>query len=308
MKTAGAPTQYDSLDEAWHAVAKHLMEDGEHRSSRAGDVIELLGYSFRLRTPLASWVNSRIRKASKAYAAAELLWYLSGSNRGAHIAAYAPSYENFLNDGVAYGAYGKRWKDYNQLRQLILTLMRARDSRQAVLANWTPHDITEAARGDKRDIPCTLALQFILRDSSVTGRPALNVVTTMRANDWWLGMPYDVWCFSQVQRLIAAALRVDPGWYQHQVGSLHAYDRNRDGLVAACEEQATEAPFDDGDMGRIDGLESFEDAVATATAEEDLVRTSRKAPRREVVELLGRGSLLAVCLRRCWEKLDGRKG
>jgi hypothetical protein len=81
--------------------------------------------------------------------------------------------------------------------------------------------------GDKKDIPCTLSIQFFIRD----GR--LHCVTTMRSNDIWLGLPYDIFCFTCLQRLIAEALKVPTGFYIHQAGSLHLYARNAEKMDTA---------------------------------------------------------------------------
>jgi len=48
----------------------------------------------------------------------------------------------------------------------------------------------------------------------------------MRSNDAWLGLPYDVFCFTTLQKIVAAALGIECDWYQHQVGSMHLYGRN----------------------------------------------------------------------------------
>jgi len=48
----------------------------------------------------------------------------------------------------------------------------------------------------------------------------------MRSNDVWLGMPYDIWCFTCIQILIAQELGVEVGSYIHQPGSLHLYEKN----------------------------------------------------------------------------------
>jgi hypothetical protein len=68
------------------------------------------------------------------------------------------------------------------------------------------------------------------------------MIATMRSNDLWLGLPYDVFAFTCIQQMVAAALGVGLGWYQHQAGSLHVYDRNMEKTKAA----ANPLPFDTG--------------------------------------------------------------
>jgi len=214
--------RYGSLDEMWSHAVLQLLFVSPAVESRAGGTLEQLGFVGRLTNVRRNVLWNEVRLASPIYAAAELLWYLSGSADGAMIRAYAPQYEGFLDDkGVAYGAYGRRWAEHAQLEHVIGVLREKRASRQAVVVSWEARDLAAARQGGCRDVPCTLALQFLLRDGE------LNLVATMRSNDVWLGMPYDVFCFTVIQQLIAAAVGAEPGWYQHQAGSLHLYDQHR---------------------------------------------------------------------------------
>jgi hypothetical protein len=132
--------------------------------------------------------------------------------------AYAKSYAKYADEnGKVRGAYGPRLM--GQLYDCVQMLKRDRRSRQAVVAIWNKHDV-EDANGGQSHVPCTLSLQFLLRDEQ------LHCVGTMRSNDAWLGFPYDVFAFTCVQRLVASALDASVGWYKHQVGSMHAYERD----------------------------------------------------------------------------------
>lgn len=70
--------------------------------------------------------------------------------------------------------------------------------------------------------PCLSSLMFNVRDDK------LNCIATMRSNDAWLGFPLDVFQFTLFQHLVAAALDLEVGWYQHNVGSMHLYERDRE--------------------------------------------------------------------------------
>ena len=52
------------------------------------------------------------------------------------------------------------------------------------------------------------------------------MLTYMRSNDVYLGMPHDVFCFTMLQEIMARKVSADIGTYQHAVGSLHLYNRN----------------------------------------------------------------------------------
>lgn len=240
---------YDSLDELWldaleEALARPAIP------SRDGECHETLGFVGRLANPLACFIFNPERRLSPSYAAAELIWYLSGQASIEMIKEYAPQYERFANDGVAHGAYGRRLfgsgdeayasfaeqvcmdakhelheavvgkRCASQWYTLLQVLKKSSGTRQAVISLWSPSDLLYSFAGTKNDIPCTLSLQFLIRD----GR--LCLITTMRSNDLWLGTPYDVFCFCHLQMIVSETLQVPIGWYQHQAGSLHVYGRN----------------------------------------------------------------------------------
>ena len=71
-----------------------------------------------------------------------------------------------------------------------------------------------------KDVPCTLALQFFIRDG------ALHQVASMRSSDLVLGIALDIPAFTMFQELLALELGVECGSYTHISNSLHIYQRN----------------------------------------------------------------------------------
>lgn len=222
---------FETIDELWLDAARQIHEDGHDVGSRDGETREILGYTARLENPRANFMFNPLRKLSASYAAAEVLWYLSGEDRIDRIVAYAPQYERFAEDGIAHGAYGHRWGMElfmnSQMHHLCILLKEKQESRQAVVTMWDQGDLVCACVGKKKDLPCTLALNFIVREGK------LNLVATMRSNDIWLGLPYDIYAFTCIQQLIASHLKLELGWYQHQATSLHVYKRNQEKFDAA---------------------------------------------------------------------------
>lgn len=78
---------------------------------------------------------------------------------------------------------------------------------------WSPNPAAS------KDIPCTVALQFIRRSD------VLHLIVTMRSSDVWLGLPYDFYVFSQLLNCMAGELGCEQGWVQFQLGSSHLYER-----------------------------------------------------------------------------------
>ena len=211
---------YSNIDKLWLSIIHEIIMTGQEMPSRVGRIKEITGYSATLLNIESTFLLNPRRKLSPMYAAAETLWYLSGAGKIEMLIAYAPQYVNFAEDGVAFGAYGARIKQFNQLSLLIDVLRKSPNSRQALISFWQGSDLEHAYLGDHKDLPCTMSLQFLIRDN------ALHLIATMRSNDAWLGTPYDIFAFTCLQRLIADALNVNYGTYTHQVGSMHLYEKN----------------------------------------------------------------------------------
>jgi thymidylate synthase len=92
---------------------------------------------------------------------------------------------------------------------------------------------------EHKDIPCTCTLQFFVRNE------LLELVTYMRSNDVYLGLPHDVFAFTMLQEIVATTLGIDVGSYRHAVGSLHLYDDDRPQALEFLREgwQSTQKPM-----------------------------------------------------------------
>lgn len=209
----------NSLTDAWNEWYSLLSMQGKSDSSRDGEVCgEILNAVTVIKDPTQNILKSDIRKLPMRYAVGELLWYLSGSNKLSAIKRYSKAWENLSDDGeTVNSAYGYRIAnqfDFNQWEYVKGLIKKDPNTRQAVI------HIKDASDKPTKDTPCTVSLQFLLRDGK------LHLTTYMRSNDIWLGFPYDVFSFTCLQILMANELDVDIGEYTHIAGSLHLYTRN----------------------------------------------------------------------------------
>ncbi|MCW5658873.1 MAG: thymidylate synthase [Burkholderiaceae bacterium] len=160
----------------------------------------------------------------------EWLWYLSGHNRLDFIKYYLPHYKDLTDDGTTiHGGYGPRLfgpRQAGQIKRVISLLKKKPDSRQAVVQIFRGDDLI----GNHKDVPCTCTLQFMIRSKR------LHLLTTMRSNDAYIGLPHDVFAFTMLQELVARSVDVELGLYKHFVGSFHLYDKNRDKAAQYLEE------------------------------------------------------------------------
>ncbi|MGW9205685.1 thymidylate synthase [Embleya sp. NPDC055664] len=209
----------DSVAELFtRAVA--LTKDGRRVSPRAMATREVFDVNLRLTRPRARLLLAPpARVLNPAFAVAETVWILSGTD-DPWIFEYNTRLAQYADDGVLRGAYGPRlrnWHGYvDQLRRVLEILQADPDSRRAVIQLYDPGRDTAG----HSDVPCTLGFRFHLRE----GR--LLMSTTMRGQDVWIGMPYDLFFFTTLHELVAGWLDAELGDYHHHVDSLHIYERD----------------------------------------------------------------------------------
>lgn len=211
----------DTLDDIMRCALDAIMTNGEPISPSKGDCHELRGVLLEIANPRARLSRSESR--GQAFSClGEFCWYLSGANELDFIEYYIPKYRHFAESGVLFGAYGPRLLHMrgavNQLETVFRLLQCKPSSRQAVIQLFNAEDILN----HHKDVPCTSSLQFFIRNDH------LELLTIMRSNDAYLGLPHDVFCFTMLQEFLARRLCVELGPYRHFVGSLHLYDQNID--------------------------------------------------------------------------------
>lgn len=218
----GFKADFESANDAWEFMYKALRSEvqyGEPHTSRAGSVSdELLNVTIVVKDPTKNFVDSQIRKLSVRYAVGELMWYLSGSNQLRDISQYGKFWESISDDKETLNSsYGHRIKHkfgFDQWEHCKQLLQNDPYSRQAVI------HIKDASNEPTKDTPCTVAIQYQIRDNK------LYATTFMRSNDIWLGLPYDMFAFMNLQVKMAMELGVELGEYTHFAGSLHLYEKD----------------------------------------------------------------------------------
>lgn len=251
----------DSLDDLLFKVYKRILARGTAIKPSKGNARETSGMLLKLSAPRVRLSRSESRGLLFS-CLGELLWILAGSNRLDFIQHYIPGYDEFSDDKkTIYGAYGPRLfgkTPNNQVARVIQLLKDKRDSRQAVLQLFDRTDTLES----HKDVPCTCTLQFMVRDSR------LHMLTSMRSNDAWLGLPHDVFTFTMIQELVAQSVGIELGGYKHAVGSLHLYDADHDKALRFLSEgwqtHRPMPPMPKGDpWASVKSLVAFEKKVRT---------------------------------------------
>lgn len=201
--------------EQWVNVFRTVMNDGKVRESREGKTREIVCWTGRFEDPHFQVVAGR--GGSERFALIEQLCYLAGDDSR----VLAKNFPGFLKyqepSGAWHGAYGPRLRF--TLHYTVEELSRHQNSRRGVSLIYRPEDTMFAARRARRDIPCTICLNFWVDEED-----ALNCHVFMRSTDVWKGLYYDVPAFHAVQTMVASALGLLEGPLWLTTTSLHVYE------------------------------------------------------------------------------------
>jgi thymidylate synthase len=218
----------ESADDLLHDALSSVIERGERIDPTRGPALELTGVALELARPRARL--SRSERRGKLFSAlGELCWYLSESDSTDHIAYYIRRYADEDEGGHIHGAYGPRLFRFDGVDQIQAVIHRLRErpsSRRAVIQLFDRKDVAES----HKDVPCTCTLQFLVRQGE------LQLITHMRSNDAYFGLPHDIFAFTMLQELVASSLGLPPGRYTHLVGSFHLYERDVENARAYLDE------------------------------------------------------------------------
>lgn len=181
---------------------------------------EILADSFTIEAPRERLLRVAARRISTKFLVANTVWTIAGGHEAAMIASYNAKARDFARDRSHFEAsFGARlFSPGNQLRHVERRLRADPESRRGTAVIYVPEDTLT----DRLDVPCALALQFLIRD----GR--LHAIAVMRSQSAAMVMPYDVFLFTMLQEILAVRLSIPLGNYIHMAGSMHYYKEEED--------------------------------------------------------------------------------
>ncbi len=234
----------DNFSRDYKELLAWICDAGNEVSPRGLPTFEIENAVIRITDPSTTQPIGQNRGYSPGILAAEMLQWLSGTSDLVQLNAVSKDrFLNYSDDGVVlYGAYGPR--AYATLNRAARILKKDPDSRQAVAVLWDGREVDET-----KDLPCTLSWGFRLRDGK------LKMTTTMRSNDAWRGMAYDLTCMTRIGSAMAWALGVEFDEYTHVAYSLHVYHSDHDAISALTpvDSNAQQPPMlDGGEVSDID--------------------------------------------------------
>lgn len=208
----------NDLRDGYIDLIEFVENEGELVSPRGMKTKEVRNATIVLTDPVAAIPMGVGRKLNMKIGAVETTQLIAGVSSAMQLnLASNNAFEAYMNDGRLLGAYGPRL--FGQLENVVRMIARDPDTRQAAALVWRGNETDLALDGNK-DVPCTVALSWNVRDGK------LNASTVMRSNDVHLGVAYDFWMFTRLQMTLAWALGLELGDYRHHAISLHVYERD----------------------------------------------------------------------------------
>lgn len=217
----------DTANELYLKIIKELSANPQYITSPRGmEIKETLGAVVRLNDAKQSLNTLAARKNNYAFGIIEKFEYALGISHPERLIAYNKNYASHANEyGLYDGSYAERTGYW--LKHIINLIKSDKDTRQAVISIYGMQD-----RHKTKDVPCTLSLQFFVRDNK------LNLIATMRSNDVLWGVPYDTNAFCFLQEVVASATGYEMGYYELHAGSLHIYTEREEQLLKLLDDSS----------------------------------------------------------------------
>lgn len=129
-------------------------------------------------------------------------------------------WSQFIRNGRFAYTYSERL--YPQYMKVLTELETKPNTRQAVLTMFWPQDQDQLGGQDR--VPCSMTYQFLRRENG------LYLIYTMRSCDFYKFFLADVFFACKLLEHFATILEITPRSFQHQIGSLHAFEEDLEGV------------------------------------------------------------------------------
>lgn len=198
-------------------------------NTRTGVKIKMLegGYSFKLDLSRGRLPVAGNRKYFPRVAAAETAWQFMGTQDASFILRKAKKvWGKFVRDGKLETSYGYRWREHFGRDQIALAMDELRHNptnRQLYISAWDPS--CDGLGGEQPpNIPCPVGFSLTCTENR------LHCSVFIRSSDVFVGLPYDVMCYSLTLDAIAASLDLKPGTLHVTLAHPHVYEPHFDDL------------------------------------------------------------------------------
>lgn len=152
---------------------------------------------------------------------AELLWFISGdTNNNTLKQQNVHIWDEWEGENGELGPiYGKQWRDFNGVDQLLRVQQSLREdpySRRHIVSAWNPAEVDNMALP-----PCHTMFQFY-----VDNHGRLDCQLYQRSADLFLGVPFNIASYSLLTLMMAQTTGLQPGRFVHTIGDAHIYSNH----------------------------------------------------------------------------------
>jgi thymidylate synthase len=283
---------FKDLNSAFCESLAKLKRRGSSVASRGSNQREILFHSICITDPTALTIAPPIRKFKPTYAIAEWLWYLSRDRQVKNIGKWAEVWNQIQDSkGECESNYGEYIfnQQYGCPESLLQwewvrkELLNDRDTRRGTITINQPYHKYR----NPKDYTCTQYIHFFIRDNK------LHLGVHMRSNDAVFGFCNDAWTFCMFQQLMlndlnALGANVELGYYYHNAGSYHIYERHWKmmDLIINNYRKTHRKKYPDLKKYKLKSIITSEDIFQHALSTQDISLEKIKQHTNEVMELI----------------------
>tara|TARA_B110001454_G_C12702430_1_gene427168 strand:+ start:515 stop:1339 length:825 start_codon:yes stop_codon:yes gene_type:complete len=214
-----------------------IIKDGALKKDRTGTGTKsIFGYQmhFNLSDGFPLVTTKKIHVKSVIH---ELLWFLNGDTNINYLNENGVRIWNEWADsnGDLGPIYGSQWRNWNnegidQIKELIKTIKKNENSRRMLVSAWNPSvlpdnelSFAENVKNNKAALPpCHAFFQFYVSEEK------LSCQLYQRSADVFLGVPFNIACYSLLTFMIAQVCELKIGNFVHTFGDAHIYINHMD--------------------------------------------------------------------------------
>ena len=203
-------------------LLRHIMENGIDKEDRTGTGTRSV-FGHQMRFDLAEgFPLLTTKKVHLKSIIHELLWFLKGDTNVRYLQENGVRIWNEWADekgdlGPVYGVQWRRWKnadgqEIDQIQRAVDLIQNDPNSRRMIVSAWNVGELEQMALA-----PCHAFFQFYVAQGK------LSCQLYQRSADAFLGVPFNIACYSLLTLMMAQVTQLEPGEFVHTLGDAHLY-------------------------------------------------------------------------------------
>lgn len=202
-------------------LLEHIKSTGIKKPTRTNiDCLSIFGYQLKFDLsegfPLVTTKQCHIKSIVH-----ELLWFLRGDSnieylKNNNVSIWDEWADSYGDLGPIYGVQWRRWetptRNIDQIDNIIQTLKTDPNSRRLILSSWNVGQLSKMTL-----LPCHCLAQFYVECDR------LHCQLYQRSADAFLGLPFNIACYSLLLMIISQIVGLKPGKLFHVLGDVHIY-------------------------------------------------------------------------------------